>query len=288
MEITFLGTSASPSMPIPFCACPVCTLARTKRGKNLRKRSSIAINDDLLVDIGPDTASSSFEYQISLANISVCLQTHSHEDHFDPEMIIARHRDYGTVVNSDLLVLGSQETLRAMDLIIGRRCSYGSLFDPKVQAAFRIQLLAVSPFRTYTIGSYQVAGLPANHGSNRGCLLYSIQHGNKSVLYATDTSIIFEDVWKHLERARMHYDVIILDHTYGMGYESKPGDHLAAQDFIEHVDRFIASNILKTSGQVLATHLSHEGIMEHAKLDDFARKHNYTIAYDGLHITLAE
>ncbi len=288
MEIKFLGTSASPSMPIPFCICPVCTSAWTVRGKNLRRRSSITINNDLLMDIGPDIMTSSFEYQIPLANIAFCLQTHFHEDHFDPEMIISRHRDYGTAIDSDLLVVGSEETLSMMDLIIGRRCDYGTIFDSKVQTAFRIQLLAVLPFHAYNVGSYKVTGFPANHGSNQGCLLYSIQQGDKSVLYATDTSIIFEDVWKHLIRMQMQYDLIILDHTYGIGYESKPGDHLAAKDFINHVDRFINSKLLKTSGRIYATHISHEGIMEHAKLDDFARRHNYMIAYDGLQITLAE
>ena len=72
-------------------------------------RSSIIINDDLLVDIGPDIATESFEHNLSLANISVCLQTHAHEDHLDTEFIISRHTEYGTVVSCDLLFVGSSE-----------------------------------------------------------------------------------------------------------------------------------------------------------------------------------
>lgn len=103
MKIQFLGTSASPSTPLPFCQCPFCTIARKAGGKNLRRRSSIIINDDLLIDLGPDIMSSSYEYRIDLSVISVCLQTHPHEDHFDPELIISRHPDYGARNAKDFL-----------------------------------------------------------------------------------------------------------------------------------------------------------------------------------------
>ena len=108
MQATFLGTAAAPSMPIPFCTCQVCTDARRVGGKNLRRRSSVIISDDLLVDIGFDIATASFEHNLSLAGISVCLQIHSHEDHLDTEFIISRHAEYGTVVSSDLVFVGSR------------------------------------------------------------------------------------------------------------------------------------------------------------------------------------
>lgn len=288
MKLTFLGTGASPSMPIPFCACQVCTVAQKTRGKNLRRRSSIMINHDLLVDIGPDIMTSCFEYQVSLANISYCLQTHFHEDHFDPEMIISRHKEYGTIVSGDLLIAGSVETLKMMDVIIGRRCGYGSIFDPKTQAALRIKLLTITPFETYNIGNYKITGYPANHGSNQGCLLYSIAQGQNIVFYGTDTSIISEEVWGHFLRIKQQYDVIILDHTYGIGFTSKPADHMASRDFILHVERFLQNGLLRACGRIYATHISHEGIMEHDELDDYASKYHYRIAYDGLTITLDE
>lgn len=273
-------------MPVAFCACAACTSARMHRGRNLRRRSSITVNGDLLVDIGPDITTSSFEYDIPLSGIAYCLQTHFHEDHFDPEIIIARHAEYGTTVYRDLLVAASRETLKMMDLIIGRRCGYGSIFDPKTQAALGIRLLPVSPFRQYDVGSYKVTGLPANHGSGQGCMIYSIRDGGNALLYATDTSTFLEEIWEHLERSSVRYDLVILDHTYGMGYESKPGDHLAAGQFIGHVERLIGSGILKEDGRVFGTHFSHVGMMEHSRLEDFAKPHGYSIAYDGLRLAL--
>lgn len=287
MKIQFLGTSASPSTPLPFCHCPFCTTARRVGGKNLRRRSSIIINDDLLVDLGPDIMGASYEYKIDLSRISICLQTHAHEDHFDPEMIISRHAGYGTDIAKDLLLVGSRETLEAMDAAIGRRCDYGSIFESKVQADLRIGLLPAAPFTPYQVGDYRVTGLPANHGPRRqGCFLFKIEYMGKCLFYGTDTSVIFAEVWDHLETTRTRLDLVILDYTYGIGYDSKPADHLGAKDFIEHVQRFRKSGLLKDNGEVYATHISHEGALEYSAFDGYAREHGFRIAYDGLAIEI--
>ena len=59
MKILFLGTSAATSFPLAFCRCRVCEKARINKGKDIRKRSSVIINDDMLIDFGPDVVTSS-------------------------------------------------------------------------------------------------------------------------------------------------------------------------------------------------------------------------------------
>ena len=286
MQVTFLGTGAAPSMPNPFCACHVCTNARRVGGKNLRRRSSIIINDDLLVDIGPDIATASFAHGLSLVGINVCLQTHAHEDHFDAEFIVSRHADYGTEVSRDLLFVGSSETLRAVDGIVGQRSSYGSIFDPNTQTALKMNVLCVAPYEACSVGNYRVTGYPANHATDQASQLYSIEQGNRAVFYGTDTSVLSEEVWEHLILHHTRYDLIVLDHTYGIGLDSRPEDHLGSRDVIAHGDRFRESGLLKGDGIVYATHISHEGNLEHAELDEYASKHGYRVAFDGLRLQL--
>ena len=287
MNITFLGTAAAPSMPIPFCTCMVCSEARRIGGKNLRSRSSLMINDDLLVDIGPDIATASFQHRVSLAGIGICLQTHPHADHQDIGFILSRHAEYGTTVSGDLLLGGSDETLHAIDALVRQQSAYGSIFHSETQSALKMKILSLTPFEAYRIGDYHIAGYPANHGNDQGFLLYSIVRGDHAVFYGTDTSVLFEEVWEHLQRARIRYDVVILDHTYGIGFESRPADHLASKDVAAHADQFRESGLLKDGGLVYATHLSHEGYLEHDALDEYAREHGYRVAYDGLKLQLA-
>lgn len=286
MNVTFLGTAAAPSMPIPFCVCRVCTEARRIGGKNLRRRSSLVINDDLLVDIGPDIATASFERQVSLARIGICLQTHPHADHLDIGFILSRHAEYGTAVAGDLLLAGTDDTLRAIDTLVSKQSAYGSLFGSKTQSALKLKLLSLSPFKAYSIDDYRITGYPANHGDDQGFLLYSIVQGDRAVFYGTDTSVLSEEVWERLQQERIRYDVVILDHTYGIGFESRPADHLASKDVAAHADRFRECGLLKDTGVVYATHLSHEGNLAHDELDAYAMERGYRVAYDGLKLQL--
>ncbi len=118
MKITFLGTSAATSCPMPFCRCDFCEKARINGGKDLRKRSSLLINQDLLIDFGPDIMSASFMHNISTVDVRYLLQTHSHADHFDPSAFGTRFPGYA-VENVPMLELyGSRLTLDKLSQMV--------------------------------------------------------------------------------------------------------------------------------------------------------------------------
>ena len=286
MQVTFLGTSAAPSVPSPFCVCEACTGARQAGGKNLRRRSSIVVNDDLMVDIGPDVVSASFDHDISLTGIGVSLMTHAHEDHYDPEFIMSRHESNGTVLSKEMILAGSIDTLRIIDNDLSGRCAYGSIFDQQARRALGIDPLPLELFEKQAVGNYRVTGYPANHGTVKGALLYAIEQGRLAIFYGTDTSVLPEHVWEHLLRAGTRFDLLILDQTYGVGIDVSPPDHLASVDVIGHVDRFRRSGLLKDNARVYATHISHEGYLEHDELDAFAAENGYRVAFDGLSLTV--
>src|SRR5699024_10320179 len=54
MRVEFLGTAAAEAFPDPFCDCDYCEASRIAGGKRLRLRASALINDDLIIDLGPD------------------------------------------------------------------------------------------------------------------------------------------------------------------------------------------------------------------------------------------
>ena len=114
MVITFLGTAAATSYPLAFCNCNYCTQARINGGKDFRKRSSVLINNDLLIDFGPDTVSSSFTYNKPVTNIRYLLQTHPHSDHFDASHLTTRIPEYMGVNTPPLQIHASEKTLFGM------------------------------------------------------------------------------------------------------------------------------------------------------------------------------
>jgi phosphoribosyl 1,2-cyclic phosphodiesterase len=98
--ITFFGTAAANAFPEAFCSCRNCAQARMLGGKSLRKRSAALINDDLLIDLGPDIMVASQIHGKSLHQVRYCLQTHPHADQprtWDGAMLYAIEANGATI-----------------------------------------------------------------------------------------------------------------------------------------------------------------------------------------------
>jgi len=271
-------------MPIPFCTCRACSAARSLGGKRLRKRSSVLIDDVLLIDLGPDIAAASFHHGVPLERVRFCLQTHPHEDHFDPEFLISRHAEYATETGGVLELVGSRATLEAMDAAIRRRCDYGGILQGGGNQALSVSVLTVQAFQAVQLGAYTVVPYPASHDPESDSFLYSVSDGTNAVFYGTDTAVIDDSVWQDVASRGAVYDLVVLDHTYGIGQPST--DHLAANDVAACAAMLRERGIVKSKGRILATHLSHEAMSGEVPLDSFAAAHGYELAWDGLCISL--
>ena len=280
MLITFLGTSAANAYPEAFCRCHNCQQARALGGPSLRKRSAALINDDLLIDLGPDVMTASHMHGRPLSRVRYCLQTHAHADHLDPSHFLSRSPGYGVVGAPRLHFYASPGTIRRTAQLLARDCAPASLLHPQVGERLNLEIHQIEPLQSFTIGRYRVTAFPANHDPAVDPLLYAVEADGRSIFYGTDTATLPEETWQAFHRRKMRFDVLILDHTYG---PDEPGsDHLSARQFIEHVARLRQEGLLTGEARVLATHIAHEGNPAHPQLADFAARHGYEIAYDGL------
>ena len=115
MRLTFLGTAGSEGYPAAFCECARCVSARRQGGKNIRRRSSLLIDDDLLLDLGPDVPSAIQALGLTLAGLRHVLITHAHDDHFVPIQLKYRHARYGAPSLAPLTVFGSRPSLARLN-----------------------------------------------------------------------------------------------------------------------------------------------------------------------------
>jgi len=284
MKITFLGTSAANAFPEPFCSCANCISARAEGGKSLRKRSSALINDDLLIDLGPDIMTSSQQHDVDLTKVRFCIQTHPHADHMDLSHLLSRSPGFGVVGAPRLHFYASSETLAKARQTFMRDLSNLDLFSSKAQEELNLQIHTIEPHEPFEIGSYRIVGYPANHAPGSGALIFSITSAKGTILYATDTAGLWEETWKSFHALQMNFDLIVFDHTYG---PEEPGsDHLSAHQVAGHIDRMRSEGLLSPSAGVFATHIAHEGNPAHSELSRFADDHGYSIAYDGLAISI--
>lgn len=282
MIVTFLGTSAANAYPEAFCRCDNCRRARALGGPSLRKRSAVLVDDELLVDLGPDIMAAAQQHRRPLTQVRYCLQTHGHADHFDPSHLLSRSPGYGVVGAPRLHFYASPRTLQLAARLLERDCAPYSLFDPEVGEKLNLEIHQVAAFQTFTFGRYRVTALPANHDPAVDPLLYAVEAGDRCLFYGTDTAVLPEETWQAFHHRRLRFDLVILDHTYGP--DESGSDHLSARQVITHAERLRAEGLLAAGGRVLATHIAHEGNPPHPDLAAFAAAHGYEVAYDGLRL----
>ncbi len=282
MKLTFLGTSAANAFPEAFCRCEHCQAARAEGGRNLRKRSSALVNDDLLIDLGPDIMAASQMHTIDLTGVRYCIQTHPHADHLDPSHLLSRSPGYGVVGAPHLQVYASQATMEKANETFTRDLSGMDLLDPAYEDDLNLKVHTIDPLQPIQVGPYRVIGFPANHAHGYGAFLYAIQGEGRTVFYGTDTAILREETWQAFHRFGLQFDIVVLDHTYGP--DEPASDHLNAHEVARHVQRMRNEGLLADDGRAFATHIAHEGNPPHEALSAFAAQHGYEVAYDGLSV----
>lgn len=282
MKITFLGTSAATSCPLVFCKCAVCTNARITKGKDIRKRASLLINEDLLIDFGPDVVTASAMYNVDLTKVKYILQTHGHSDHFDAGHIITRLKEYAPENVEHVSLFASKETIKAIDKWLKTEEPDADLFDEKWLDRLNMDIRFVNNGDCVEIGDYFITPLESLHDISENSLVYIITSSNRTVFYGTDLLRISDNAWSALKNFKL--DLVILDHTYGECMNA--GGHLDAGQVAEIIKRMKAEGIIDEHSLVYATHISHEGNDIHDKMEKQAISRGYHIAYDGLKIDL--
>ena len=168
MKITFLGTGAI-GYPFAFCNCENCTNARKYKGKSLRKKSSILINNDLIIDLTTDTQNAMTLYDKNLGKVKYLLQTHSHHDHFDPNLLASRI-SYITDKKQEVLeIVAHKKCLEMMNNKIYNEEKIGLLTEDEQQKLL-VKVTPITESEELIIGNYNIKAIQSNHDESEGSL----------------------------------------------------------------------------------------------------------------------
>jgi len=277
MKIMFIGTAAATACPLAFCNCAACREGRRRGGKDFRRRSSVLIDDKLLIDMGPDLMSASFDFGFDTAAIEYLLQTHSHSDHFDAGHFITRIADYATEGLTRMTVCCSEKCAVHMSEKLDREEGGATLMEEGWRERLGVSLRLMDHGDTVTLGEYEITAVESAHDTNDNSLMYIIKKGDSAFLYACDTPLLTEKAWQLIESLDFEINVAACDQTYGP--DTPGGGHMYANQTAD-----FAARLKKT--KVYATHISHEGTPPHAELEAWTRERGYEVAYDGLTIEI--
>lgn len=285
MKLTFLGTGAGEGYPGYWCECPHCTYARKHRGKNLRTNSSMVIDEELLIDIGPSCFDNAARFGVNLSKIKTLLVTHPHEDHLQPQHLYWRNTD------ESLLPLTYVEKMRhggPRFTDIPQLNIYGNSFVMETlrkslddMEELKINLHEIKEGKEEKTDGYRILPVRGNHGSQQGFShSYIIQKDEKTVLYALDSGSYDEDQFALIQEYQ--YDTVIMEGTTGLNEQY--GGHMCLVNNIRIRDRLKENKCLRENSRFLLTHLSPHWCPPHDWYESIVASEGLELAYDGLQI----
>ena len=266
MEIVLVGTGAADGWPNPFCRCDSCGAARA-RGV-VRGQTAGLVDDDLLIDCGPEVPGAVSRLGRTLASVRHLLITHAHSDHLGPQVLLTRSWVPGA---GPLQLVGPADALEACSHWVGPD-------DP-------VEFTPVAAGDRLDVGPYDVRVLPARHRVFRDgdAVLYDVAGPDGSrILWATDTGPWDADWFDAVRGAR--FDAVMLEETLGFKEEISEF-HLGLPRFGAMLDGLRGVGAVTDRTQVVAVHLGHHN-PEPDELDRCLAALGARAGYDGEVISL--
>lgn len=283
MLLDFVGTGGAEGIPSGFCSCPVCQNARKNKGRNIRLRSSICINKEVLVDYSPDIHTADFLGYVDLTAVRTVLLTHSHADHCDMQELIYRAQPNFCDVKEEytLAVYGNEACKNKYDAAVKE--NGGSINHT--------EFFPVKPFDEFNLGDITVTALPANHALKTDvAVMYLFKQGDKRVLYAEDTGAFPEATVEYLKGK--YCGCICIDCAFCFGAPDRDDIHLGINKMLEHIQRLKSIGAADENTVFIAQHLSHRGLVKDGiplsaqALEAELKQYNIIPAYDGLSLEI--
>lgn len=280
MRIKYLGTAAAEAIPAIFCQCDVCKAARKNGGRDIRKRSGVVIDDELLIDFSPDIYAQSLNYNLDLSKIKDILITHTHADHFDAAELMMRMPNCYCYINEGeqfVNLYGNKKTGELLKLFA--QLEFGN--DGTVDF---IKYTELEAFKQIKVANYNVTPVLAAHMPSEKALNYILEKDNKTILYAHDTGFFTDETFDFLNKTQIKFDFISFDCTTALKYCEY--GHMGIPNILKVKDILEKQGNLKPSTKYVVSHFSHNGGSLYDELVDEVSKYKFKVAYDGMEIEI--
>jgi beta-lactamase domain protein len=287
----FYGTGDAGGIPNPFCKCSVCENARLHGGNEIRKRSMFRLGSKVLIDFGPDIATSACLYG-DLSEIRHILITHTHHDHLSALNLLqlmwaARRQDKISKVNIYF-------TDKAYDIV---KCwsqssfiNKGMTLDMENMGIYKFHRLEY--YKKYLIDDFSVIPLKGNHIGNvsEHSANYLIELPNgKTLFYGLDSYLYFNETFEFLKDYKLDY---YITEATGIGTDEAclNKNHLNRPELVEVFNNLYNQHTINEFTKVYLSHISHGENNDIKSITSIINQLKFpylvTLAYDGLKIKL--
>lgn len=282
-EVLFLGTGNASGIPSPFCSCDICKEALMQKNKNFRTRSSVLINDNILIDVSPDIMYQCVRESIDLLDLEHILITHTHSDHFSVQELFHSAITKSMEFNQMCIMLSKQAFKNYLDMT-----AHASLNSYMKQGHnHQIIFKELGLETTYEIETFNVIPILSTHHvkDDEYAYNYIISKEDKYLLYGTDTGFYSHKTVNFLKNFK--FNVMVLDSNHNMSKGNH--QHMGISDIVRLLDVFYENGTIDQNTTCYLTHISHIGSKNHDALNEALKSYDkckVIMAYDGLKFTL--
>ena len=275
MKLKILGSGGGEGYPALFCSCTHCTAARKAGGRSLRTLSQSLIDDELLIDLPADTHMHCLQHGIDLGSIAHLFITHTHGDHYVPNLLDSRGTDFAPVMREKQLhIYGNADVKRCYDGV-------AQFFPVRREIRENILFHELTPGVTLTIGKYLITPIRAYHALDQVALNYIIDDGKSALLYLVDSGFPKEETWEFLKAYPSAFSCVVMDVTMGVNYYEC---HMNFQENIVLRERLLAMGKAVEHTRFLTAHITHNHAGLHEEIEAYFRGTGVEPSYDGMEL----
>lgn len=288
----FLGTAAAEGYPDPMCTCPSCTEALHSEDPKLkRRRSALLLDEQNIVDFGPDVMYACAEYGCSLAGLCNIFLTHVHEDHFS--LWNFGYAEMGVTDKSPMTLYLSPQAHAGLTHIIGQVKGFSPALRRELEGGEQYyRMVPLEPYKEYKIDDMRVLPLRGRHSGyieGESSLNYVFKTPGQTVLYACDTGSFLPESMEALKDYPL--DIAVIEGSFGKT-QLPPGDgHMDRVSLCATIDALMEQGTILPQTRIYITHIGHKGIYNHYDYEAFLQARyggQIQVAYDGLHVPPAK
>ena len=271
MKVQILGSAAAECFPALWCECEYCAKAR-KNGE-IRRRAAYRVDDDTLIDFGPDIHWQTTEFGIDLTKIRRVILTHPHGDHLSPiEFLWRKH--WFSKAKHEIDLYGAPSVFSKILAF----CA-GDSHLLSMENDLKMRTHAMGHGSTEQADDLTIFAMDADHAPGMQPLLYLLTRGGKTVFIGNDTGWFPPQTWDALAGKKI--DLAILDCTNGLNFPDEGRGHMGANVVIRVKKKLEEMGCLKDGARVVATHFSHNGGGSQAEFEAFFDPHGIETGFDG-------
>ena len=204
--------------------------------------------------------------------------THSHSDHLNTTEICFRLREMASVIqkkDKEVMEIYGNDAVRDCIMEIIAK-------DPHVDLT-RMRFHRIQKFEPFRIGHLKFTPLKAYHKLDEEALIFVIEDGRSTLLYANDTGALPEETLDFIEQQNIKFDVVSMDTSRGI----LDGDtHMGIRENVELRERLRRMHAVTPDTEYYLNHYSHMCGMIPQEYERLVDQEGFLLTYDGLSVTV--